>query len=126
MAKKSSQLITFENGFTFPFLGKEYTEMYLGSNGFITFEKQDKSGSTNFKRAFKKLRIAGFQGLLDPSAGGNIYIEYIEDQTLVCPPSITCLLYSAPALSSLSCSRLSLNVSMSSSSIAICCCCCRQ
>ncbi len=76
--------IAFRNGFTFPYLGVEYQSMYISSNGYITFEKPSSSASHDLKTEFTHLKIAGFQGSLNPTAGGSIAINFIGSDRLVC------------------------------------------
>ncbi len=59
--------------FAFPFFGTRYNEMFVGSNGFITFG----SGDSNFTESVSSFlnsqpRIAGFWDDLNPGAGGIV------------------------------------------------------
>ena len=59
--------------FTFSFYGVDYTELYVGSNGFITFV----SGDTDFSESLTEFladqpRIAPFWDDLSPNNGGTV------------------------------------------------------
>jgi hypothetical protein len=60
-------------GFTFVWYGVPYTDVYVGSNGFITFG----SGSSTFSESASSMlanqpRIAGWWDDLNPSSGGTV------------------------------------------------------
>jgi len=60
-------------GFTFNFFGTDYTNIWVGSNGFITFG----AGDSNFSQSVADFlndepRIAGWWDDLDPSDGGTV------------------------------------------------------
>ncbi|MFH1687507.1 MAG: agmatine deiminase family protein [bacterium] len=68
-------------GFGFPFYDSVYTELYIGSNGIVTFDAG--SGNRNevaLPTATMTSLIAMFWDDLDPRRGGNIYHYY--DPTL--------------------------------------------
>ncbi|MEA3296228.1 MAG: hypothetical protein U9R56_00005, partial [candidate division Zixibacteria bacterium] len=64
-------------GFDFPFYDSVYSEVYLGSNGILTFDEGSgsRANSSLPNTEFSSL-IAGWWDDLDPSEGGHIYYYY--------------------------------------------------
>eukprot|EP00929_Paragymnodinium_shiwhaense_P076937 TRINITY_DN39600_c0_g5_i1.p1 TRINITY_DN39600_c0_g5~~TRINITY_DN39600_c0_g5_i1.p1 ORF type:complete len:7063 (+),score=1414.31 TRINITY_DN39600_c0_g5_i1:190-21189(+) len=74
----------FADGFMFPFFGKDYLKMYLGSNGFITFNQKDfaRLGRVApLEKHFGVIRISALLSDLNPQAGGTVYFEHWETDT---------------------------------------------
>ncbi len=69
-------------GFVFPFYDSTYTELYIGSNGLLTFG----SGSSPRQNTYipnpsaPNGLIAMWWDDLDPSSGGNVYYHYDSSQ----------------------------------------------
>ncbi|MEE2904417.1 MAG: LamG-like jellyroll fold domain-containing protein [Myxococcota bacterium] len=68
-------------GFTFPFYGRNYTQFYISSNGFITFLANQNhgccSGPVLPQAGNPNGLIAGYWEDLNPSAGGQIKYEML-------------------------------------------------
>lgn len=59
--------------FAFPFFGTSYNQMFVGSNGFITFGSGDTTIVESVSKFLNKQpRIAGFWDDLNPGAGGIV------------------------------------------------------
>ncbi|MCP4504410.1 MAG: lamin tail domain-containing protein, partial [Deltaproteobacteria bacterium] len=74
---------TFYPGFEFPFYGQNYTSMFVGSNGSITFGIGDTYASSTSNGFFSRPRIAGFDKDLDPSRGGTVTVDEYADRIVV-------------------------------------------
>jgi hypothetical protein len=79
----SSQAVTLENGKTVSLYGVSYSQYYVGSNGYVTFTRGDSSYSENLADHFKIPRISGLFDDLNPSVGGAIYRQQLDDQAVV-------------------------------------------
>ncbi len=69
--------------FAFPFCGTDYTSVFVGSNGYLTFGV----GVVDFPSVFDLLsgppRIAGMWDDLDPAAGGTVTVEEIAGDFVI-------------------------------------------
>ena len=72
--------------FAFPFYGNTYTQLWVSSNGFITFEQ---SGTTAYynqclpNAGAPNNGIFAFWDDLDPSSQGGVYVKTFDSQTYV-------------------------------------------
>jgi len=73
LADDVSAEITLTNAFTF--YGTAYTTMYLGSNGYITFESTDTTYTPSLANHFTKKRISIFSADINPTS-----VNYYEDE----------------------------------------------
>ncbi|MCP4504171.1 MAG: hypothetical protein GY822_29970, partial [Deltaproteobacteria bacterium] len=73
---------TFAPGFEFPFYGQNYTSMFVGSNGFITFGIGSPFASSSRNAFFSRPRIAGFDKDLDPKSG-TITVDEFANRIVV-------------------------------------------
>ncbi|MCI5223070.1 MAG: hypothetical protein D3924_10440 [Candidatus Electrothrix sp. AR4] len=68
-------------GFTFEFYGNEYAELYISSNGFVTFTSTNNNGCCNGREVPKQDNIndliAGFWEDLNPDRGGDVSYELL-------------------------------------------------
>ncbi len=66
-------------GFDFDFYGSNYTDVYISSNGYVTFRSDATTGvpQTIADGAAPNALIAGYWGNLDPSQGGVILIDTV-------------------------------------------------
>lgn len=65
--------VIFEGGFTFPFFGRTYDRLFVGTNGFLTFDSGDVNSPANVSAAIfaaDQPRIAPFWTDLDTRRGG--------------------------------------------------------
>ena len=78
-------------GFDFPFFGSTVQRMWVSSNGWLTFSQPTESAYVNFclpanpaSGAFVPTDlVAPYWDNLDPSAGGQIYYQQVNAQTMV-------------------------------------------
>ena len=62
-------------GDTFTFYGEDYTDVYIGSNGFVTFEEGDWDYSDNLNDHFAYKRIAVLFDDMDPTEDGAVFYD---------------------------------------------------
>ena len=69
----------------FTFYQNDYTSLFVGSNGFITFGSDDTGASSSTTTFFSHPRIAGFDDDLDPDNGasGTITVDESSTETAV-------------------------------------------
>jgi hypothetical protein len=63
--------------------GTEFSDFYVGSNGYITFDGPDTSHLGDLFTHFYMKRISGLFNDLDPSAGGTVSYKQLEDRVVV-------------------------------------------
>jgi hypothetical protein len=64
---------------TFPFCGSDYGSVWVGDNGYLTFEEGDVDHSESVIEFLEAPRVAGFWVDLDPETTGTIeWIEYAD------------------------------------------------
>lgn len=66
-----------------PFYGTLYSQMYVGSNGYVTFGAGDTSLSDSPQTHFSLPRVAGLLDDLNPSAGGSVTYRLLGDRVAV-------------------------------------------
>ena len=64
--------VDFPPGFAFPFYGKDRAEMYVGTNGYITFEEADTSFMPSAEAHSSKPRISALFADVETAAGGEV------------------------------------------------------
>ena len=84
----TSHEIQFTDGFTFPFFGVEYTSVFVGSNGYVTFTGGDGTFNPLIPDGvvFGLPRIAPFFTDVDPrffGEGGGLYTNQFPDRFVV-------------------------------------------
>lgn len=64
-------------GFSFPFYGREYTSLFINSDGNLTFEEGDNASTARSigRVAGGAPRVAPFFADLDPSVGGRVFVD---------------------------------------------------
>jgi hypothetical protein len=65
------------------FFGKSYDTVYVGSNGYITFESGESASTVSLANHFRAPRISALFSNLDPSAGGTVYVQKLADRVVV-------------------------------------------
>lgn len=63
--------------------GKSYGTVYVGSNGYITFDWGDSSLSRSFTNHFNQARVSGFLRDLNPSGTAKVSYKQLEDRLAV-------------------------------------------
>ena len=83
-ADDASQVVSF-SGFTFPFYGKNYSEVYVSSNGILTFNAGCSSGAIQLipGESAPPALIAPYWANLNPGYGGDIYFKQRGDQLII-------------------------------------------
>ncbi|MBI3818035.1 MAG: carboxypeptidase regulatory-like domain-containing protein [Planctomycetes bacterium] len=86
MSDDSSILESFNQGFTFPFFGQTRTQMYVNSNGNITFTSSDSTYNPQPIPGYvvngqPRISIAFVDW--NPSAGGAVYYKQLPDRAIV-------------------------------------------
>jgi len=66
-----------------PFYGVPRSEMFIGSNGYITFGQGDNRIAPSFERHFDRPRISMLFADLDPEAGGSVTWNILADRVVV-------------------------------------------
>ena len=76
--------VNFPSGYYFDFYGVQYTRLYIGSNGLVTFGKGDTKWSGPIPDpATPNNGIYAFSDDLNPEAGGGIYYATLEGRYFV-------------------------------------------
>ena len=65
------------------FYGTSYDSLYIGSNGYITFVSGDTQYIESIENHFRLPRISALFDDLDPSAGGRVSYEQLNDSIVV-------------------------------------------
>ncbi len=85
LSDDSSVNVAFTGGFTFPFLGNVHSNVWVNSNGNLTFG----AGSGTFNPAIPTGVVNGLARIspafvdLDPSDGGQVYVKQLSDRLVV-------------------------------------------
>ncbi len=66
-----------------PFFGHQQTDLFIGSNGYVTFGEGDTSYSESIDRHFRLPRISALFDDLDPGAGGSVRIADHGDRVAI-------------------------------------------
>ena len=83
-ADDASQVVSF-SGFTFPFYGKNYSEVYVSSNGILTFNTGCSSGAKQPipGESAPPALIAPYWVNLNPASSGDIYFKHSGGQLII-------------------------------------------
>lgn len=65
------------------YFGQSYSSVYVGSNGYITFDQPDYEYRTGVNTHFSKKRLSVFFQDLNPAADGAIYWKEMSDRAVV-------------------------------------------
>ena len=82
---------SFQGSMSFDFFGVTYSSLWVGSNGFVTFENGDDEHNTGVSTFFAYPRVAALGTDLDPTDGGSVYIDEFADRVVVTYEEITSL-----------------------------------
>ncbi len=81
LSDDSSRYVAFSEGFIFPFYGRQYSSLYIGSNGYLTFGSGDSSHYYNGEHQLGQLpRIAPYWNDLNPYGRTTIYYRQHNDR----------------------------------------------
>lgn len=78
-----SALINLTGGKQVRLYGYSFSSLHVGSNGYITFDTDDYEAAESLEDHFAVLRISALFVDLDPSAGGEISWQQLEDRVVV-------------------------------------------
>ncbi len=77
------EMVTLSGGNEVFIYGQPYTEVYAGSNGYITFGEGDFDFDVSLRDHFELPRISGLFNDFNPSAGGQVTFEQLVDRLVV-------------------------------------------
>ncbi len=84
------QQVSFTGGFTFPYYGRRYADVFVGTNGFLTFGSGDADFDGFHESVLQFLRrqprIAAFWHDLDPGVaqpGHGVFVKQLSDRLVV-------------------------------------------
>jgi hypothetical protein len=75
--------VSWPIGFPFPFADQMWTDVYIGSNGYLTFGTADVSYEGSLSAHFQLPRISGLMTDLDPAIAGEIRVQHGPSGSLV-------------------------------------------
>lgn len=78
-----SQIIKLKSGKAFPFFGSSYDVVFVGSNGFVTFDRPDATFYAHRWMHFRFPRVSALFLDLDPTSGGSVGYAQMDDRLLV-------------------------------------------
>ncbi len=82
LANNDSVKATLTQGATVRLYGQEYSEFYVGSNGYITFGSGDTDATESLEDHFSRPRISGLFADLDPGTG-TVSWRQLRDRAVV-------------------------------------------
>ncbi|QDZ20484.1 hypothetical protein HOP50_04g30020 [Chloropicon primus] len=81
--------VKLPQGFAFPFYGKEYEEMFVGSNGYITFDVADTNFLPSEESHSQKKRISVLFADIDASQSGEVQFADLKTAVAVTWSNVT-------------------------------------
>ncbi len=75
--------VTLTDGAQIQLYGASYDSVFVGSNGYLTFEQGDTSVFENPLAHFRLPRVSGLFDDLDPSGGGTVSWKQLSDRLMV-------------------------------------------
>jgi len=82
MGDDDSTLITFTEGFSFPYFGTTYSSAHVGSNGFVTFGSGDTTYVPTLDAHFNQPRISALFNDLSPTIG-TVSWKQLQDRVVI-------------------------------------------
>ena len=79
----ASFAVTAPAGNSFKFYGASYPQVYVGSNGYLTFTSADTTHSESLSSHFVRARISALFDDLHPGAGGSVSWRQLPDRLAV-------------------------------------------
>ncbi|ACF13313.1 hypothetical protein Ctha_0845 [Chloroherpeton thalassium ATCC 35110] len=83
LGNDDSQPCALEDGKSIWLYGVEYTECFIGSNGYITFNIGETTSKSTLEKHFKKPRISMLFNDLSPNNGGEVYYNQLSDRLVI-------------------------------------------
>jgi hypothetical protein len=83
MSDDDFELISFQGGSQFNFYGEDYSSVYVGSNGYLTFGSGTTAYTESLSEHFNRARISGLFDDLNPSTGGTVSWKQTPDRVAV-------------------------------------------
>ena len=81
--------IQLPDKFAFPFFGEEYGEIFVGSNGYVTFDAPDTNFMASEDAHLSRKRISVLFGDLDPSDGGEVQFADLNTAVAITWSNVT-------------------------------------
>ena len=66
-----------------PFYGTDYSTIFIGSNGFVTFDSGATTTGESLGNHFNRIQIAGLFDDLNPATGGTVSYEELADKLVI-------------------------------------------
>ncbi|HOV59941.1 MAG TPA: PKD domain-containing protein [Candidatus Hydrogenedentes bacterium] len=63
--------------------GQQYSRIYIGSNGYITFDSGDTTSSVSLENHFSQPRVSGLFYNLKPDQGGKVYFKQLPNRAVI-------------------------------------------
>jgi len=79
----SYEFVKFSDQAIVSIFGSNFSSLYVGSNGYITFTEGDNDYSETLSDHFDTIRISGLFGDLNPSGGGMVSWKQLADSVVV-------------------------------------------
>lgn len=83
LSDDDNEEIALSGGATVLLYGVEYSSVYVGSNGYLTFTAGDTDYSETLEEHFETPRISAVYDDLNPSSGGTITYEQFADRLVI-------------------------------------------
>jgi len=78
-----SQQVSFSAGESFSFYGNAYDSVYIGSNGYLTFGRSDRTYMSHRYYHYRYPRVSAVFMDLNPSRGGTVQYKQLSDSFIV-------------------------------------------
>ena len=75
--------VDLADGRRVPLYGKYYSSIYVGSNGYITFDSGDTSADVSLEHHFNQPRISALLTGLQIASGGKVYFQQLPNRVVV-------------------------------------------
>jgi len=75
--------VTLADGKTIPFFGADYSQLWINSNGNITFDAGDNNPMASVSAHFSMPRVSAMFVDLDPSSAGTVHRQQLSDRYVV-------------------------------------------
>jgi len=81
--------VALPENFTFPFYGQTYEDIFVGANGYITFDEADTNYMPDEESHFGKRRISALFTDVDTSRGGEVHFANLGNAVVVTWTGVT-------------------------------------
>lgn len=89
LSDDDSELVSISGGNTITLYGQAYTNLYVGSNGYITLGGSDTDYTESLDDHFSQPRISGLFDDLNPSSSGTVYRQQLADRMVISYDRVT-------------------------------------